>query len=413
MRVPSIAVTRAAKGVPHVGRNPEDFVQNEVARGRREEAVGRDAVLFAALERRRDDCPEVVRERADPREEKVRVVEDLVGEIVFRGKPERRRLDAHVHVLRDENGHVLGEVRRKAAYDGENAVVPLVGRQFRRKGRSNRTRFKVELSLRLDVPEGREVEPFRKGPSGVGLEKRVERAREASAVAGDFGRPDLVVVELLERRHREEHVVLGKAEEAARIVQKHVRVEHEELLAVFSHDGASAAVARGLFGRLSLGRRGEENVRGGQLARTRGFGGGRRHVDAFGGHRRHGLFVGGRRGFDGSLFGRALGRPFLFGRRLRGGLFLLGNGGGSGLLRLLFALGGFLRYRVLRLGFGGGGLLDGGRHGRFNGLRGTGVARADALAQFFERFASGLVLAGGRLRARRRKFRAELARCGR
>ena len=328
------------KGRAHVGGNPEDFVQDEVARRGRVEGVGRDAVLFLALERRGDERPEVVRERADAREEQVRVVQDLVGEIVFRGEPQGGRLDAHVHVLRDEDGDVLGEVRGKAAHDGEDAVVPLVGGEFRRQGRRDRRGFEVELSESFGVAEGREVKSFREGPFGVGFEKRVERAREAAAVAGDFGRADLVVVELFERRHRQEDVVFGKAEEAARIVQEHVRVEHEELLAVFAHDGAASAVARGFYDGLSLRRGGKEPIGGGE-----GFGrflfGGRRHVDAFGGHRRHGFFVRGGCGSGGNIRGSGLfglrdgGRGFwrLFALR-----FLLCRGDGRFLLFFLRAL---------------------------------------------------------------------------
>ena len=89
---------------------------------------------------------------------------------------------------------MLGKVRRKAAHDGEDAVVPLVGGEFRRQGSRDRRGLEEELPEGLGVAEGREFKPLRERCARVRFEECVERAGEAAAVAGDFGRADFVVV---------------------------------------------------------------------------------------------------------------------------------------------------------------------------------------------------------------------------
>ena len=57
----------------------------------------------------------------------------------------------------------------------------------------------------------------------------VEKAAGLARIARDFGHAFLVVVEFLQRRHRQIDVVLLEAEQAGRIVHQHVGVEHEQL----------------------------------------------------------------------------------------------------------------------------------------------------------------------------------------
>ena len=57
----------------------------------------------------------------------------------------------------------------------------------------------------------------------------VEEAARLAGVARDLGDAPLVVVELLERLHRQEDVVLLEPEEARRVVHQDVGVQDEEL----------------------------------------------------------------------------------------------------------------------------------------------------------------------------------------
>ncbi len=57
----------------------------------------------------------------------------------------------------------------------------------------------------------------------------VQETGGLARVARDLAHAFLVVVQLFQRDHRQEHVVLLEPEEARRIVHEHVRVEHEEL----------------------------------------------------------------------------------------------------------------------------------------------------------------------------------------
>jgi hypothetical protein len=84
----------------------------------------------------------------------------------------------------------------------------------------------------------------------------VERAAGLAAVARDFGGAFLVAVELFQHDHRQEDVVLFEAEQAHRIVQQHVRVEHEQL-------GRTVGLALGARGGCLRRRGGSRHGRGG------------------------------------------------------------------------------------------------------------------------------------------------------
>ena len=88
------------------------------------------------------------------------------------------------------------------------------------------------------------------------INERVERPAHGACVSRDVGEALLVIVELLERRHREEHVVLGKSEERERVVHKDVRVENEHFAKILGRRCSAAALARrpaaffGVFGQV-------------------------------------------------------------------------------------------------------------------------------------------------------------------
>ena len=91
--------------------------------------------------------------------------------------------------------------------------------------------------------------------------ERVEEAAHLARVARDFGHALLVVVELLERDHRQVDVVLLEAEQGRRVVHQHVGVEHEQ---------RRRAVAARLRGARSAARR-TAAARGAARRRARRF----------------------------------------------------------------------------------------------------------------------------------------------
>ena len=129
-------------------------------------------------------------------------------------------------------------------------------------------RFKPEAALRFGVAEKRErnagidfaVVRFNQG---------VERAAHRTGVPRDVGQALLVVVELFERRHRKEDVVLGKAEERERVVHEHVGVEHKEPRLAVGHVRAALS---SLKRPLNAGRRRAAARKSGRiLLRARGL----------------------------------------------------------------------------------------------------------------------------------------------
>ena len=59
--------------------------------------------------------------------------------------------------------------------------------------------------------------------------ERIERTAHLTRIARHFGHALLVVVEFLERHHRQIDVVFLEAEERTRVVHQHVGIEHEQL----------------------------------------------------------------------------------------------------------------------------------------------------------------------------------------
>ena len=82
----------------------------------------------------------------------------------------------------------------------------------------------------------------------------VERAADLAAIARHFGHAFLVAVELFEHDHRQIDVVFLEAEQAGRIVQQHVGVQHEQFLGTGAALFAFACRACGSGGRSGCGR---------------------------------------------------------------------------------------------------------------------------------------------------------------
>jgi len=121
---------------------------------------------------------------------------------------------------------------REVHYHGQDLVVGLAADERRRQLRRNRFGLQEQptgrraAARRLERNACRDVAAADCDSRGHQL---VKIARGLPRVARDLGHAFLVAVELLERKHRQEDVVLFKTVEAGGIVHQHVGVEHEEL----------------------------------------------------------------------------------------------------------------------------------------------------------------------------------------
>ena len=256
---------------PHevfVAVDPEAFVHDEARRVVGFKFVEGGAVILPGAERRRSLVPESGLEHELSGVEHVGVVEHLVGEVVLCRNPEGGRLDAHVDVLRHQHDGALGEGFAHA-FDGcENPVVALRKVEFSGEVLVKGLRFEPEAALRFGVAEKRERNPgidF----AVVRFNQGVERAAHRTGVPRDVGKALLVVVELLERRHRKEDVVLGKAEERERVVHEHVGVENKEPRLTVGHARAALSSLKRPLN--AGGRRAAARKGGGILLRAGGL----------------------------------------------------------------------------------------------------------------------------------------------
>src|SRR5882672_698417 len=88
---------------PLAGLVEDELVDVQLGNQGSADAVVSMPVLLPRLDIAAVRVPEVLRQRAHPGVEEVRVLQNLVVEVVFGGEPERARLDAHVDVLRHQH----------------------------------------------------------------------------------------------------------------------------------------------------------------------------------------------------------------------------------------------------------------------------------------------------------------------
>ncbi|MNN06191.1 hypothetical protein D3C81_1189730 [compost metagenome] len=202
--------------------------------------------------------PEVAGQLHDAGVEQVLVFQDLVVVVVFSRQPQCARLDAHVDVFGHQHHLALGVLLLQRADHAQDLVVGLALRQALGQLDLVQAGLEEQLALRVAVAERGQRQPVVEHAVGAG-DQRVERAADHPRVAGDFAHALLVVVQLLERHHRQIDVVFLEAEQRARVVHQHVGVQHEQLAGPLCLAGAARGAGRRLdqaHGRRGRGGRG-------------------------------------------------------------------------------------------------------------------------------------------------------------
>jgi len=169
--------------------------------------------------------PEVRRQLAHAAVQQLGVLEHLVVEVVLGGKADRVRLDAHVDVFRHQHDFALRILLLEVHRDAEDHVVGLLRGDRLGDLDIHGVRLQEERAAGFLAALGLQQETLL-DVAALG-DDLVQEAARLARVPRDLAHALLVVVELLERHHRQEHVVLLESEEARRIVHEHVRVQHE------------------------------------------------------------------------------------------------------------------------------------------------------------------------------------------
>ena len=207
----------------------DELVDEEARHQRSRQPVPGVAALLPALDALAVTVPEVGGQLSRARVEEVGVLEDVVVEIVLGEEADGTRLEAHVDVLRHQH-HGPRRMRvLQCADHAEDLVVGFAGRQRGRQRLRHRMRLEVEAAAGILVAECRERDAEVDVVVAGRADQRVERATHLARVACDFGHALLVIVEFLERHHRQIDVVFLEAEQRGRVVHQHVGVEHEHL----------------------------------------------------------------------------------------------------------------------------------------------------------------------------------------
>ena len=173
--------------------------------------------------------PEIGRQGQRAAVEQIQVVGDLVVEVVLGRQAQRTGLDAHVDVLGHQHRLPLGKDLAQRGRHRQNAVVGLAGGQGFGQGRFQHAGLQEEPSGGVGMAQPVQRDALLDAALDAG-QQLVQAAADLAGVARDLAHAALVVVQLFQRDHRQEHVVLLEAEEGGGIVHQHVGIQHEQLV---------------------------------------------------------------------------------------------------------------------------------------------------------------------------------------
>ena len=205
-----------------------EFVDQQLRHQGSGDAVVGGAALLPGLHGLGVSVPEVVRQGEDPRVQDVGVLQHLVVRVVLGRQAERARLHAHVDVLGHQHHVAVGARLAQRAHDPEDVVVGLPDRQAGRQNLRDRLRLQKQAAGGLGVADRGQQNPLL-DLVVAGRHQCIERAARLPGVARHLRQAFLVAVQLLQRHHRQEDVVLLEAKQARGVVHQHVGVEHEQL----------------------------------------------------------------------------------------------------------------------------------------------------------------------------------------
>ena len=206
----------------------EELVDEHLRHQRATDAVETGAIVLPGFHVPAVGFPEVGGQGERAAVEQVEVVGDLIIEVVLGRQTQRAGLDAHVDVLRHQH-HLLG--REHLAQGGrhrQDAVVGLAGGQRLGQRGVEHARLQEQPPGGVTVAQPVQGDALFDAAFHVG-QQLVEAAADLPCMARDLAHAALVVVQLFQRDHRQEHVVLLEAEQCRRVVHQHVGVQHEQL----------------------------------------------------------------------------------------------------------------------------------------------------------------------------------------
>ena len=180
--------------------------------------------------------PEIARQLFGTGVEQVAVFQRLVVEIILRRQPQCARLDAHVDVFADQN-HRHPCVRARQMHEhGKDVVVAFGGGQ--RSGQRLRDGVGLEKQRARRLPARCVMQRDARAHVGAtfnAADNGVQHPAGLTRIAGDFGQPFFVGIQLFERHHGDVQIVLFKAEQAGRVVHQHVGIEHKQFAGAIRH----------------------------------------------------------------------------------------------------------------------------------------------------------------------------------
>ena len=197
--------------------------------------------------------PEVLRQRQRAGVQQLAIIQRLVVLVILGGQSQRAGFHAHVDVLRHQDHFALGMSLAQRMHHSQDLVVGFALGQARGQVAFQRLGLEEQKATRTMVTSGRELEALGHVATLLSHEG-VKRAAGLAPVAGHFGHALLVTVELFKHDHRQEDVVFLEAEQAHRIMQQHVGVQHEEPCRPGTRFACRAPAAAGRSGDLRCDR---------------------------------------------------------------------------------------------------------------------------------------------------------------
>src|SRR5699024_10734177 len=156
--------------------------------------------------------PEVVGQGHDTVVEQVRIINDMVAEVVFGVQAQSTGLEAHVDVFGDQNDGAVRKDILHGVNDFKDDVVGLAHGQPEGKIGLERPCLEVKLATGSGIARG--VQSQSPGQIGIGSTcQTIQKAADLPGVSRHFGQALFLVVQFFKDHHGQEDVVFLKLED--------------------------------------------------------------------------------------------------------------------------------------------------------------------------------------------------------
>ena len=216
-------------GIERIGAFlPDKLVDQQRGAHRTRDTVMHAPALLPRLHTLAVFVPEIGRQFTHTAIQQIGIFQHPVVGVILCRHPQGARLDAHVDVFRHQDDRPARMLVLQPRDHAKDLIIDLAERQDRGHIALHRMRLQIHPPGRRLVANHRQGRTL--GQIGLAtLHNLIQEAGHLPRIARHLAHPLLVVIQLLQHRHRQIQVVLLEAVQRGRIVHQDIGVEHKQL----------------------------------------------------------------------------------------------------------------------------------------------------------------------------------------